>query len=303
MKKYLAILPVFLHSCINGYILRKFTRDRNTPKCLPMMLIELIKLGISIFIKSGEPIKYNLEITVPTVFYFLQNLLLWNFAARIDPLYFATCYQSRIISLCIISIVLLNKRFKMHQYFGQFLIFVGIILPEIFKENKIEKNNELIPCLGIILSGFLTSLSSVYFEHRIRNTITYFWDYSFQYSIYAVTLSFIASIIEFSVNEIDIWKFVLNVNFWLIIVTNSIGSMIISYLATVICPLTRTFFMILASAASTIVITFLLDSKLDIKNLFSFGIVYLGTSIYEYESLRKMFVKVTPKSKSPEEQI
>ncbi|TBU05935.1 hypothetical protein CWI36_0548p0010 [Hamiltosporidium magnivora] len=283
LQKYIAIVPIFIQATINGYVIRKFTGRKSSSKCLPILMVELFKLMISSYMKTKQPVDYNLDIFTMGIITFCKSILMWNFVYRLHPMYFSVCYQSRIIFLCVISYIVMKKRFFIYQYWGQGLIFIGIILPEILKNHIKSKSQdvEVITCLAIITAGFLNSFGSVFFEVKIKKKVQNFWDYTFQYSVFAVIITFIGCVVEFYTKEIDIISNFESLFFWLAIILNSLGSMVASYLALILCPLTRTFLMILSSAMSTTVISLLLQNKIQPINIFSLIIVYTGTMIYE----------------------
>jgi drug/metabolite transporter (DMT)-like permease len=280
---YLVAIPILIQACITGVLTRKYGRGGGRSVCMPILLSELVKLAISCYFKNPS-VKIVYEVLVNAILFSLQNILLWASVQEVCALYFTICYQSRIVFLAILSITLLKKKFNYRQYAGQVLILLGIISISLTKQKGVI-NYTLRGCAGIVAAGVCTSLSSVYFEMKIRGRMGSVWDYSYVYGLFSVMITLLGLIIEYLVRDMKIAESLLSPELYLSSLCSSLGSMLASYLALKICPMRRTLMAVVISLLATFIIDLTMGVQIGTRDVASFGISYLGTVVYEYRDL------------------
>lgn len=276
-------VAVFAHLCIQSILFRKYG-TKGLSGVLPLILIDIIRLLVSAF-RLKKRVIFKRDIFVLSVIYQLQNLLLWRYAARLSPVYITICIQTRIVHICILSLLILKMRFTYLQYLGQAIIIAGVYIPVIGKD---KTNFDMEAILGILLSGFLASVGSIYFEQRIRRTIKDFWSYTFSFNSFSLLMSITLTTLDVFTGGPSLLETVKSVNLYYAVVSTSIGTMLVSYLSTNACPMRRTFFTTIISALASVFVQYLLRIETSWQQIIALGTVNAGACLYEYENIKDM---------------
>lgn len=116
-----------------------------------------------------------LLLSVPSLLYTLQNNLLYIALANLDAAIYQVCYQLKILTTALFSVILLKRALSRTKWISLIILTVGVSLTELdaHKVNKSSSSSEdQSPTLGFlcVLMACLTSgFAGVWFEKILKN--------------------------------------------------------------------------------------------------------------------------------------
>jgi len=117
-----------------------------------------------------------LRISVPALLYLVQNSLLYVALSNLSAPLFQVCYQTKLLTTAVVSVVLLQRRYSPKQWICLFLLGVGVaivVLGEKKAEAVASEETKKLQNLGLgLIAVSISCLSSafagVYFEKVLK---------------------------------------------------------------------------------------------------------------------------------------
>eukprot|EP00612_Vaucheria_litorea_P006193 CAMPEP_0171475720 /NCGR_PEP_ID=MMETSP0946-20130122/3161_1 /TAXON_ID=109269 /ORGANISM="Vaucheria litorea, Strain CCMP2940" /LENGTH=356 /DNA_ID=CAMNT_0012005841 /DNA_START=46 /DNA_END=1113 /DNA_ORIENTATION=- len=156
------------------------------------------------------------KLTVPSFLYMVQNNLLYEALSTLDPATYSVCYQLKIMTTALFSVILLKKKMTSVQWISLVMLTVGVALAEFSthssadplkaEKEKIEKNlvgegmGEENPFLTSKLTGFVCVLAAactsgfagVYFEMILKGAKTSLWIRNIQMGLPSILFALVS---------------------------------------------------------------------------------------------------------------
>lgn len=141
-------------------------------------------------------------LVIPAVLYTAQNNLLYHALANLDAATYSVCYQSKILTTALFSVVLLKKRLTLWKWGALFLLAVGVALTEVASRTTTPRDADdqevQSPVKGFIcvMTAACTSgFAGVYFEMLLKSSRTSLWIRNIQMGIPSILLALLGVII------------------------------------------------------------------------------------------------------------
>lgn len=118
------------------------------------------------------------KLSVPSVLYTVQNSLQYTAMSMLSAPVFQVCYQMKIITTALFSVVLLNRHISAMQWGSVFSLAVGVALVQISQQNSDNANEQGNSVLGLVAVtvGCMTSgFAGVYFEMVLKSSRASIW--------------------------------------------------------------------------------------------------------------------------------
>lgn len=215
------------------------------------------------------------------------------YSKDVSCIYYAIAASSKFIFISLFSYFMLKKRFTLLQKLGLTVIFLIIFYDAcsiINKKNNGFDKNTAYSFIAIILSGFISSLSNIYFEKYVKYNILDFYTYTLDYARMHIFVSMVTASIEIMLfKDINSAKnTICNYKFSCIVFISVMHTYIIAYSSVKINPIGRSFLGLLAGNITTIILDYTDNKNIDKKPLISLIIVNIGIIMYKMEKIKKL---------------
>lgn len=176
-----------------------------------VFIMELMKLGIcccvityqtegSLISELKEHVTESpaemLKLSVPSFLYTVQNNLLYFALSNLDAATYQVCYQLKILTTAVFSMVLLQRTFSPKKWAALVLLTVGVSIVEISgshddTKSDSEKQSQFIGLVAVLCAACTSGFSGVYFEKILKGSQTSLWLRNVQMGIPSVIIAFI----------------------------------------------------------------------------------------------------------------
>jgi UDP-sugar transporter A1/2/3 len=140
-----------------------------------------------------------LKVSVPAILYLMQNNLQYLAVGHLDAATYAATYQSKIIWVGILSVVILGSQLSILKWCGLVLLTVGVILIQIggymsdavTAESSASYEARMSGVVYVLSAAVCSSLAGVYFEKILKSVEISVWARNFQLAGYSVITGFV----------------------------------------------------------------------------------------------------------------
>lgn len=141
---------------------------------------------------AGKPLEMA-KLMVPALLYTMQNNLLYVALANLDAATYSVCYQTKILTTALFSVVLLGRKLSATKWGALVLLTVGVALAQLsgLPTNDAPASGQS-PIRGFmcVMGAACTSgFAGVYFEMLLKGSKTSLWIRNIQMGIPSIVLS------------------------------------------------------------------------------------------------------------------
>lgn len=176
-----------------------------------VFIMELMKLGICccvITYQSDGSLLTELKIhvlespvemaklSIPSFMYTVQNNLLYFALSNLDAATYQVCYQLKILTTALFSMVLLQRKFSLKKWVALVLLTIGVSVVQISNSHDAsksdsEKHSQFIGLIAVLCAACTSGFSGVYFEKILKGSQTSLWLRNVQMGIPSVFIAFV----------------------------------------------------------------------------------------------------------------
>jgi solute carrier family 35 (UDP-sugar transporter), member A1/2/3 len=198
-------------------LLMRYSRT-NQPKDQPLYLastavftMEVIKLVICccvISYQSGGNLMSELnlhvlqspvemaKLSVPSFLYTVQNNLLYLALTNLDAATYQVCYQLKILTTAVFSMILLQRTFSPKKWAALILLTVGVSIVQVSgsrdqTKSDSEKHSQYIGLVAVLCAACTSGFSGVYFEKILKGSQTSLWLRNVQMGLPSVLVAYL----------------------------------------------------------------------------------------------------------------
>jgi solute carrier family 35 (UDP-sugar transporter), member A1/2/3 len=214
--KYGALL-LLVAQMVGLVLLMRYSRT-NQPKDQPLYLastavftMEVMKLIICCFViafQSGGNLMSELNVhvlqspvemaklSVPSFLYTVQNNLLYLALTNLDAATYQVCYQLKILTTAVFSMVLLQRKFSPKKWAALVLLTVGVSIVQLSgsrdqSKSDSEKQSQFIGLVAVLCAACTSGFSGVYFEKILKGSQTSLWLRNVQMGLPSVIIAYL----------------------------------------------------------------------------------------------------------------
>lgn len=161
-----------------------------------------VSLAFALFLllEERKKIRVDLKYVVPSALITTQSIILATVYQQMENIVFQLCFQSRILFVFAISLVVFRRKYSVLQYLAQAFLVAGLVLM-VFSNNPDKAGasphsapNALssTPVHAIVLafaSSLMNAFSSVYFELLMKKSGRGVWENAFLLGIFSLLFS------------------------------------------------------------------------------------------------------------------
>jgi len=176
-----------------------------------VFLMELLKLGICccvIAYQSDNPLISELnthvlqspvemaKLSIPSFMYTVQNNLLYFALSNLDAATYQVCYQLKILTTALFSMILLQRKFSTRKWAALILLTVGVSVVQVsgtrdHSKSDSEKHSQFIGLVAVLCAACTSGFSGVYFEKVLKGSQTSLWLRNVQMGIPSIIIAFV----------------------------------------------------------------------------------------------------------------
>lgn len=237
------------------------------------------------------------KLMIPAFLYTVQNNLLYIALKNLDAATYSVCYQTKILTTALFSVILLNKRLTAWKWGALFLLTIGVALAKLSDvstepaESKTElepaeskTESEQSPLLGFmcVLTAACTSgFAGVYFEMLLKSSKTSLFIRNIQMGIPSIMLSLLTVVIKDGRDVTEKGFFQgYNSTVVSVILLQAVGGLVVAVVVKYADSIRKSFAAALSIIASCILSVFFFGVQLN--KTFALGVVFVCASVYMY---------------------
>lgn len=136
------------------------------------------------------------KLSVPSLMYTIQNNLLYFALSNLDAATYQVCYQLKILTTAVFSMVLLQRKFSLKKWAALVLLTVGVSIVEVSNshdssKSDSEKNSQFVGLVAVLCAACTSGFSGVYFEKILKGAQTSLWLRNVQMGIPSVIIALV----------------------------------------------------------------------------------------------------------------
>lgn len=137
-----------------------------------------------------------LKLSVPSFLYTVQNNLLYLALTNLDAATYQVCYQLKILTTAVFSMVLLQRKFSIQKWAALIMLTIGVSIVQISgsRDSSVsdtEKNNRFVGLVAVLCAACTSGFSGVYFEKILKGSKTSLWLRNVQMGLPSVGIALI----------------------------------------------------------------------------------------------------------------
>jgi len=152
-------------------------------------------LQVELFGKPEE----SLKLLVPGLLYTLQNNLQYVASANLQPAVFQVMYQVKMLTTAILSVTMLKKKLRPHQWGGVGLLTLGLVLVQLSQSQAgagSAGGNALVGFSAVLSACTLAGFAGCYLERVLKGSTTSLWIRNLQLSAWGSLLGAVSVVLK-----------------------------------------------------------------------------------------------------------
>lgn len=228
---------------------------------------------------------------IPALLYTVQNNLLYAALANLDAATYSVCYQTKILTTALFSVILLGKKLSATKWGALFLLTAGVALAELStistkdstnsNKNGTTEQNPFFGFVSVLAAACTSGFAGVYFEMILKGSQTSLWTRNIQMGAPSVLLALISVLFK------D-WLFVRHNGFFYgynwtvvgVILLQAVGGLVVAVVVKFTDNIQKSFATAVSIVISCILSTFLFDFRPN--RVFVIGVVCVCGSVFLY---------------------
>jgi UDP-sugar transporter A1/2/3 len=226
------------------------------------------------------------KLCVPSFLYTIQNNLLYLALSHLDAATYQVCYQLKILTTAIFSVVLLQRQFSAQKWLSLVLLMVGVIVVQFHSSSESDNHHHhpedvlpqhknvldgadatthaserFIGFVAVLCAACTSGFSGVYFEKILKGSTTSLWIRNVQMGLPSVLVAFATVLLKdgASVRTQGLLQGY-NRTVWTVIWVQALGGLIVAtvvkYADNVLKVFAASFSIVLSSVISAVLFDF-----------------------------------------------
>lgn len=179
-----------------------------------------------------------LKLCIPSLLYTIQNNLLYFALSNLDAATYQVCYQLKILTTALFSVILLRRRFSPSKWFALVLLTVGVTIVQssgsadgTIKSHAVDlqKQNRFLGLVAVLCAACTSGFSGVYFEKILKGAQTSLWIRNIQMGLPSIVIA-LATVYLKDYKTVASSGFFMGYNFWVwtVVIVQAAGGLIVA---------------------------------------------------------------------------
>ncbi|KAG7353166.1 UDP-galactose transporter [Nitzschia inconspicua] len=288
-------------------LLMRYSRT-SQPKDQPLYLastavfmMEVMKLGICccvIAYQSGGQLMSELNVhvlqspvemaklSVPSFLYTVQNNLLYLALTNLDAATYQVCYQLKILTTAVFSMVLLQRKFSPKKWAALILLTVGVSIVQVSgsrdqSKSDSEKQSQFIGLVAVLCAACTSGFSGVYFEKILKGSQTSLWLRNVQMGLPSVIIALLTVFVKDSAAVASQGFFGgYSSIVWTVVTVQAVGGLIVAVVVKYADNVLKVFATSFSIVVSCVLSAIFFDFHASFAFIVGAGLVVLATVLY-----------------------
>jgi len=176
-----------------------------------------------------------LKMSVPSFLYVVQNNLLYLALTNLDAATYQVCYQLKILTTALFSVLMLQRQFSRKKWFALISLTVGVAIVQISGSAQSDTTedsttqNRTLGLVAILFAACTSGFSGVFFEKMLKGSSTSLWMRNIQMGLPSIIIAFITAYVEDGAIIAEKGFFVgYSPVVWTVVVVQAIGGLIVA---------------------------------------------------------------------------
>lgn len=246
------------------------------------------KLRVEVARKPQEIVK----LMVPALLYTAQNNMLYTALTHLDAATYSVCYQTKILTTALFSVVLLNKRLSASKWGALVLLTVGVALAKLSdlspktavpvpEGEEVPTQSRLLGFMYVMAAACTSGFAGVYFEMLLKGSRTSLWIRNIQMGIPSIFLS-LSGVLVKDFSEVTANGFLYGYN-WVVVgvvVMQAVGGLVVAVVVKYADNIRKSFATAVSIILSCALSVFLFDFHPN--RIFLLGVMCVCGSVFLY---------------------
>lgn len=220
-----------------------------------MELMKFVTCNVVVFVQCGltpmgwftEMYKHiwkspdqMLKMSVPSFLYVVQNNLLYLALTNLDAATYQVCYQLKILTTAIFSVLMLQRKFSRQKWLSLVFLFVGVAIVQTAgnaqsdtettaETSTTTTQSRTLGFFAILCAACTSGFSGVYFEKMLKGSTTSLWMRNVQMGLPSVLIAFVSVYFQDGAVVAEKGFFVgYSPLVWTVVVVQAVGGLIVA---------------------------------------------------------------------------
>jgi len=223
------------------------------------------------------------KLCVPSFLYTVQNNLLYLALTNLDAATYQVCYQLKILTTAIFSVVLLKRQFSKTKWMALVILTIGVSVVNLSKgvEETTNTDSHFLGMLAVFCASCTSGFSGVYFEKILKGSTINLWIRNIQMGLPSIFLALGA----IYVNDYAIVKekgfFVgYSPSVWAVVIIQAVGGLIVALVVKYADNVLKVFATSFSIILSCIISAVFFDFRPSLNFVFGSSLVMISTIMY-----------------------
>eukprot|EP00934_Nitzschia_sp_Nitz4_P008254 Nitzschia sp. Nitz4//scaffold57_size113557//78210//79468//NITZ4_004001-RA/size113557-processed-gene-0.46-mRNA-1//-1//CDS//3329554876//8244//frame0 len=241
-----------------------------------------------------------LKLSVPSFLYTVQNNLLYFALTNLDAATYQVCYQLKILTTAVFSMVLLQRQFSLKKWTALILLTIGVSIVQVSgsrdsSASEAEKHHRFVGLIAVLCAACTSGFSGVYFEKILKGSKTSLWVRNVQMGLPSIA---IALITVFAKDSVDVAKQGFLGGYtplvWVVVTVQAVGGLIVAVVVKYADNVLKVFATSFSIVISCILSAIFLDFHATYSFIVGASFVVIATGLYSQPEPKKRRKPVLP---------
>lgn len=240
------------------------------------------------------------KLSVPSFLYTVQNNLLYLALTNLDAATYQVCYQLKILTTAVFSMVLLQRKFSPKKWAALLLLTVGVSIVQVSgsrdeSKSDSEKQSRFIGLVAVLCAACTSGFSGVYFEKILKGSQTSLWLRNVQMGMPSVIIAFLTVYAKDSA-AVASQGFLGGYSgiVWTVVTVQAVGGLIVAVVVKYADNVLKVFATSFSIVVSCVLSAIFFDFHASFGFVVGAGLVVLSTILYSQPEKKKRRKPVLP---------
>mmetsp|Transcript_8705 Transcript_8705/g.10194 ORF Transcript_8705/g.10194 Transcript_8705/m.10194 type:complete len:397 (+) Transcript_8705:114-1304(+) len=242
------------------------------------------------------------KLSVPSFLYTVQNNLLYFALTNLDAATYQVCYQLKILTTAVFSMILLQRKFSPKKWVALILLTVGVSIVQVMgirddSKSETEKHSQFIGLVAVLCAACTSGFSGVYFEKILKGAKTSLWLRNVQMGIPSVLIAFV-TIYVMDAEAVSQQGFLGGYSslVWTVVTVQAVGGLIVAVVVKYADNVLKVFATSFSIVVSCVLSAIFFDFHASLAFVVGASLVVIATVLYSQPERKRRRKPVLPES-------
>jgi len=228
-----------------------------------------------------------LKMSVPSFLYVVQNNLLYLALTNLDAATYQVCYQLKILTTAVFSVVMLKRQFSSKKWLALIILTTGVAIVQVSGNTQADTTHtstaqsRTVGLVAIFCAACTSGFSGVYFEKMLKGSSTSLWMRNVQMGLPSILIALLTVFFEDGATIVEKGFFVgYSPVVWGVVIVQAIGGLIVAVVIKYADNVLKTFAASASIVISCAISALFLNFRPNLAFLAGASLVVISTVMY-----------------------